>query len=62
LLAINSWVFSATTPTASDAVWFVGFNALLVAVLIGICFKTGESPRWQWGPPKDDGNNSNNQK
>ena len=25
---------------------------LLTAVLIFICYKKGEKPRWQWGPPK----------
>ena len=23
--------------------------AILVIILIGICYKTGEKPRWQWG-------------
>lgn len=22
-------------------------------ILILICYKTGESPKWQWGPPKN---------
>ena len=26
---------------------------LLTALLIYICYKTGEKPRWQWGEPKD---------
>lgn len=26
--------------------------ALLALILIGICYKTGEKPRWQWGLPK----------
>ncbi len=25
---------------------------LLTALLIIICYKKGEKPRWQWGPPK----------
>lgn len=25
---------------------------LLTALLIFICYKKGEKPRWQWGPPK----------
>lgn len=28
--------------------------AILTALFIAIAYKTGESPRWQWGPPKDD--------
>lgn len=27
---------------------------VITALLILICYKTGESPRWQWGEPKDD--------
>lgn len=27
---------------------------LLTATLIRICYKKGEKPRWQWGPPKKD--------
>lgn len=26
--------------------------ALLTIALIYICYKTGEKPRWQWGPPR----------
>lgn len=27
---------------------------ILTALLIYICYKKGERPRWQWGLPKDD--------
>ena len=27
---------------------------ILTALLIYICYKTGERPRWQWGVPKKD--------
>jgi len=27
---------------------------ILTALLITICIKTGEKPRWQWGPPDTD--------
>lgn len=26
--------------------------AILTAALIRLCYKTGEKPRWQWGPPE----------
>jgi len=26
---------------------------VLTTLLIFICYKKGEKPRWQWGPPKD---------
>jgi len=34
-------------------------TALLVVLLIVICYKTGEPPRWMWGPPKRDEDNVN---
>lgn len=27
---------------------------IAVIVLIGICYLTGEKPRWKWGKPKDE--------
>jgi hypothetical protein len=30
-------------------VGFAIFMALMVALLIGICYATGEPPRWRWG-------------
>ncbi|MCR4286235.1 MAG: hypothetical protein NUW00_05050 [Candidatus Kaiserbacteria bacterium] len=33
---------------------FIIQTAIIVAVLIAICYRTGEKPRWQWGFPKDD--------
>lgn len=29
-------------------------TCVVVVVLIIVCFKTGESPRWQWGPPQSE--------
>ena len=29
--------------------WFVGLVVVGVVALITVCWKTGESPRWQWG-------------
>lgn len=28
---------------------FLGFMVIMVVVLIGICYATGEPPRWRWG-------------
>jgi hypothetical protein len=28
---------------------FVIYTAFLVAVLIAVCYLTGEPPRWRWG-------------
>jgi len=40
-------------PNARQLAWFLIKIALAVAVLMVICFKTGEKPKWQWGPSKD---------
>jgi hypothetical protein len=29
--------------------------SLLTIALIRICYRTGEKPRWQWGPPRKRG-------
>jgi uncharacterized membrane protein len=33
--------------------FFLPFILLTIA-FIRICYKKGEKPRWQWGPPKDE--------
>lgn len=40
-------------PSNSDIAWFSVRIAIAVVVLIYICYKTGEKPRWQWGVHKD---------
>ena len=44
---------SQTEPSATQLNWFFIKIALAVVVLIIICYKTGEKPRWQWGLPKN---------
>lgn len=49
LLSFN--IKQNSTPT--DVIWtFFVPLALLVVALITVCYKKGEKPRWQWGPPK----------
>jgi hypothetical protein len=43
-----------TSPPREVVFTFLLPLALLTATLIRICYKTGEWPRWQWGPPKKD--------
>lgn len=31
--------------------WFLPLIIITTAVLIWICYKKGEKPRWMWGPP-----------
>lgn len=57
LIALNAYRIDSASHSASDTITaFVPQTAILVLVLIGICWKTGETPRWQWGIP------NNNQK
>jgi hypothetical protein len=30
-------------------VWFVGYAAVLCALLIAVCYLKGEPPSWRWG-------------
>ena len=47
-----SFTIDKTAPT-NHVLWtFIALVALLTVCLIAICYKTGERPRWQWGPPK----------
>ena len=32
---------------------FLAVEFVLAGILIAICYKTGESPRWEWGSRKD---------
>ncbi len=43
-------------PTQEQLLWFFGRTVLLVVILIIICYKTGEKPKWQWGIPKENNN------
>jgi hypothetical protein len=49
----NSLIMSETvSPTQTDIVWFFGKSIIAVVLLISICYKTGEKPKWQWGNSK----------
>ena len=41
------------TPSATAVVLFLAYVLLTVSLLIYICYKKGEKPRWQWGIPKE---------
>lgn len=43
-----------TSPLREVVFTFILPVAFLTALLIRICYKTGEKPRWQWGPPEKD--------
>jgi hypothetical protein len=41
-------------PTTDQRIWFFAEVIGALVALLLICWKTGESLRWQWGNPKDD--------
>lgn len=42
------------TMSLTDALlYFLGPIFVLTLLMLWICYKTGEPPKWQWGPPKD---------
>ncbi len=43
-------MFDAGSQTKNDEIVFFTSIGLAVALLIYICYKTGESPKWMWGP------------
>jgi drug/metabolite transporter (DMT)-like permease len=45
LLAVGAIVFLPKQETGG----FLAYTAVLVALLIAICYVTGEPPRWRWG-------------
>ena len=49
----NSFALDANPePTAGQITWFFVKTILSVVVLIVICYKKGEKPKWSWGPEK----------
>jgi hypothetical protein len=50
LVAAGAIVFP---PTTSHGFYYV-YIALLVALLLGVCWLKGEPPRWRWGDDERD--------
>jgi hypothetical protein len=54
LILLNSFRFEIEARSDSEVLlYFLPQTFILVLLLIIVCYKTGEKPRWQWGPPKD---------
>jgi hypothetical protein len=45
LIAVGSTLF----PPRTDLAAYLAYVVVLCAILIGICWLTGEPPRWRWG-------------
>ncbi len=54
LIAITALALTLdeTSPMREIAFTFILPTFILTAALIGICYKKGEKPRWQWGIPR----------
>ncbi len=52
-VALFALTIDDNSPTREIAFSFVFPVALLTIILLGICYKKGEKPRWQWGFPKE---------
>jgi len=56
-MVIFVWVLLFySTVVKMDHEWFKNLLAIffMVGILIYICYKKGEKPRWQWGNKKED--------
>lgn len=55
ILALD-YFFTVAPLLVSDVppVAFLLRTALYVGVLVALCYKKGEKPRWQWGMPEDE--------
>jgi len=50
MLALLIWVFSANMSKFSHLYLFLVF--LITAILLFVCYKTGEPLKWRWGDKK----------
>lgn len=56
LLVLLASTLEPKTTDKEASLMFVLPLIILTVALIRICYKKGESPRWQWGLPKDKDN------
>jgi 4-hydroxybenzoate polyprenyltransferase len=49
LLILLNALSLGNNPTNPEVVWFIVKIILSVILLIYICYKKGEKPKWQWG-------------
>ena len=55
LTVLNFFRLDANSHSNSDTIRpFIIQYFILIAVLLLICYKKGEKPRWQWGKRKED--------
>ena len=54
-----SFLLDQPNPEDKKVTQFLTPVLICTALLVFIAYKTGESPRWQWGEPKKDKKNNN---
>jgi hypothetical protein len=53
-LVWNSFSIDAgIEPVPQDFFFFFGKTLIAVLLLLFVCYKTGEKPRWQWGKERE---------
>lgn len=53
LVSLNAWRIDLQASSPRDLlINFIPQTFFLVLILLFVCYKTGEKPRWQWGPSK----------
>ncbi len=50
-VALFALTIDESSPPREIMFTFILPTVLLTATLLRICYKKGEKPRWQWGPP-----------
>jgi len=53
LVSLFALTIDENSPAREVVFTFILPVTLLTIALLRICYKTGEKPRWQWGPPKN---------
>lgn len=52
VMVLNAYRIDSSSHSASDSlINFIPQTIILIFILLFICYKTGEKPHWQWGPP-----------
>lgn len=57
LIVVFSMTIDNTSPRQEVVFTFILPVVLLTVALIRICYRKGEKPKWQWGPPKNSNTN-----
>ncbi|MEK7158357.1 MAG: hypothetical protein AAB733_02190 [Patescibacteria group bacterium] len=52
VLLVWNGIVLGEAPTDSELRWYFVKTVAAIVILLLICWKKGEKPRWQWGPPR----------